>query len=109
MAVGTYPLRLPSDLSLILRNCYFVPGASRNLISISSLAQDNYVFNFNKDYCTIYLKNKMVGCDFLIDNLYHLHIDIFVNVTEQEVNAIGFKRPRDETNLSICGNLSLII
>ena len=36
--VETYPLRLPSDLDLVLKDCYFVPAASRNLIAISCLA-----------------------------------------------------------------------
>ncbi len=38
VAVGTFPLHLPSGFSLILRDCYFVPSASRNLISVSCLA-----------------------------------------------------------------------
>ena len=38
VAVGTYPLRLPLGLNLFLRDCYYVPAASRNLISVSCLA-----------------------------------------------------------------------
>ena len=37
VAMGTYPLRLPSKNNLILRGHYFVPVASRNLISVSCL------------------------------------------------------------------------
>ena len=37
VAMGTYPLRLPLGLDLVLRDCYYVPAASRNLISISCL------------------------------------------------------------------------
>ena len=36
--VGTYPLRLLLGLDLFLRDCYYVPAASKNLISISCLA-----------------------------------------------------------------------
>ena len=36
-----------------------------------------------------------MACAFLIDGLYHLHTDASVNINEQIVNAIGFKRPRD--------------
>ena len=54
MAVGTYPLRLPLGLDLVLRDCYYVPAASRNLISVSCLAQDGYVISFHKNYCNIF-------------------------------------------------------
>ena len=37
IAVGTYSLRLPSGFSLILKDCYYVSIASKNLISISIL------------------------------------------------------------------------
>ena len=48
--VGTCPLRLPSVFRLDLKDCYFVTVASQNLIFISVLAQDNFDFNFNKDF-----------------------------------------------------------
>ena len=32
MAVETYPLQLPLGLDLVLKDCYYVPTASRNLI-----------------------------------------------------------------------------
>ena len=33
LAVGTYPLSLPSRLVLELNNCYFVPTLNKNIIS----------------------------------------------------------------------------
>ena len=54
-AVGTYSLRLPSGFRLDLKDCYFVPVASRNLFSISMLAHDEFDFHFNKNFCSIYL------------------------------------------------------
>ena len=54
-AVGTYSLQLSSDFRLDLKDCYFVPIASRNLISISMLAQEDFVINFNKNFNFIYL------------------------------------------------------
>ena len=36
-AIETYPLQLPSDFRLDLKDCYFVPIDSRNLILISVL------------------------------------------------------------------------
>ena len=98
VAVGIYPLRLPLGLSLILKDCYYVSVASKNLIFISVLAQDNYYFHFNKDMCSIYFENKIIACTFLIDGLYHLHINASVNINEQVVNIIESKRRRDRIN-----------
>ena len=55
-AVGTYPLRLPSNFRLDLKDCYYVLVASRNLIFISVLAQEGFEINFNKNFCFIYLQ-----------------------------------------------------
>ena len=38
VAMRTYSLRLSLKFSLLLKDCYYVPVASRNLISISILA-----------------------------------------------------------------------
>ena len=54
-AIRTHPLWLPSGFRLDLKDCYFVPVASWNLIAISVLAQDGFIFQFKKDYCSIYL------------------------------------------------------
>ena len=95
VAMGTYPLRLPSGLDLVLKDYYYVPAASRNLISVSCLAQEGYVITFFKDHCNIlYERNKIVN-GFLINGLYQLHIDVSVLTIEQNVNA---KRPRDSPN-----------
>ena len=66
VAARTYPLRLSLEFSLFLKDYYFIPVASRNLISISVLAQDNYNFHFNKDMYSIYFRNKIVACECLI-------------------------------------------
>ena len=44
LTVGVYSLVLPSGFRLELKDCYYVPGASRNLISISVLAQEDFTF-----------------------------------------------------------------
>ena len=98
VAVGTYPLRLPLGLDLVLRDCYYVPTASRNLISVSCLAQEGYMISFHKDHCNIFYKNNKVANSFLINGLYQLHIDESVFNIEQNVNVIGIKRPRDSLN-----------
>ena len=54
-AVGTYPLRLPSGIRLDLKDYYYVPVASRNLIFVSVLSQKCFEIYFNKDFYSIYL------------------------------------------------------
>ena len=53
------------------------------------------------------MENKIVGHNFLINNLYHLHVDISMNVNKQEVHALGSKRPRDEINHKYMWHLRL--
>ena len=40
LAVGVYDLPLPSGLVFQLKNCYYVPAVSRNIISVSGLNVD---------------------------------------------------------------------
>ena len=70
VAMETYPLRLPSGLDLVLKDCYYVPAASRNLISVSCLVLEGYEITFFKDHCNIlYERNKIIN-GFLINDLY---------------------------------------
>ena len=57
--------------------------------------------------CSIYFENKFIACAFLIDGLYHLHIDASVNINEQIVNAKGSKRPRDRISQKYLWHLRL--
>ena len=45
--------------------------------------------------CSIYFENKVIARAFLIDSLYHLHMDANVNINEQIINDIGSKRNKD--------------
>ena len=98
VAIETYPLRLLLRINLILKDYYFVSIASQNLIFASALAQDRFDFYFNKDYYSIYLWNKLVIRNLLINSLYHLYVDVNVNVNKQEVSTVGHKRSRDDVN-----------
>ena len=55
IAVGTFPLCLPSGLVLNLNNCYFVPALSMNIISGSCLSRDGYSFKSENNSCFIYM------------------------------------------------------
>ena len=65
---------------------------------MSMLAQNGFDFNFNKDFCSIYLWNKLVARGLLIDSLYHLYIDGNVNLNEKIVSAVGQKRSKNKIN-----------
>ena len=96
--IEIYHLWLPSNFRLDLKDCYFIPVASRNLIFVFVLAQDGFEFSFNKNFCSIYLWNKSIVRGLLVDSLYHLHVDANMNLNEQIVSAVGQKRSRDEIN-----------
>ena len=98
VVVGTYPLRLPSGLDLVLKDCYYVPTVSKNLIYVSCLAVEGYVISFLKDHCNILYERNKIASGFLINDLYQLHIDISVFNIEQNMNAIRSKRSRNSSN-----------
>ena len=60
VVIETYTLQLSLGISLILKDCYFVPIASRNLIFVSMLAQDNYNFNSIKICIRFILEIKLL-------------------------------------------------
>ena len=66
VAVETYPLRLPLRLDLVLRDYYYVPAASRNLISVSCLAQEGYVISFHKNHYKNFMKIIKLQMVFLL-------------------------------------------
>ena len=53
------------------------------------LAQKGFEISFNKKFYSIYLQNKLIARDLLIDGLYHLHADANVNLNEQIISTIG--------------------
>ena len=42
LEIGDYSLSLPSGLVILLKNYYFVPAMSRNIISVSGLDMDEF-------------------------------------------------------------------
>ena len=54
LAVGVYDLTLPSGLVFQLKNCYYVPTVSRNIISVSYLDVDGFNFIIKNNIFSIY-------------------------------------------------------
>ena len=57
LAVGSYELTLPSELLLVLDNCYYVPIVCRNIISVSCLDNDGFSFIIKNNNCSIFHKD----------------------------------------------------
>jgi hypothetical protein len=79
-AIGVLTLDLSNGSKLILNNVLYVPSLSRNLISVSCLADDGYDCHFGKELCEIQFNNKCVGLSFRRDKLYMLSMHENVNV-----------------------------
>jgi hypothetical protein len=93
LAVGTYEIQLPTGRILELRNCFFVPALSRNLISISALCRTGFKFIFDRYGCSFSFKDELFGTGILNDDLYFVNTLIEVYNVEQPV-----KRKRDDVN-----------
>ena len=61
LAVGVYDLTLPSGLVFKLKNCYYVPAVSRNIISVSFLDVDGFHFIFKNNIFSIYNADIFMG------------------------------------------------
>jgi len=56
LGIGNYTLKLPSGGKLVLRDTLYSPSMRRNLISVSELESDGYVYYLEKEglkYCSM--------------------------------------------------------
>ncbi|KAL4554216.1 hypothetical protein LXL04_037399 [Taraxacum kok-saghyz] len=74
-AVGSLPLLLESGFSLSLNNTLYVPGITRNLISVSKLAKEGFTLTFRYNDVIINSGSQIVGHGCLDGNLYRLRLD----------------------------------
>ncbi|KAK2429799.1 secreted RxLR effector protein [Trifolium repens] len=75
LAVGTYNLSLPSGLIIQLKNCYYVPAISRNIISVSCLDKFGFSFMIKNNCCSIYLNNILYANAQMYNGLYVLDLE----------------------------------
>ena len=71
-SIGAVRLMLESGYVLQLRNVFYVPNFRRNLISISVLNHDGYVFLFQNASVQLSLNSKVVGSSILNNGLFQL-------------------------------------
>ena len=93
LAVGIYTLSLPSGLILDLKDCYFVPALTKNIISISCLDLDGFTIITKNKSCSLYRADVFYGVGHLTNGLYILDL-------ENPVFNINTKQPKidDLTN-----------
>ena len=91
-AVGTCSLVLSSGYILQLKKTFYIPGYSRNLISISRLVLDGYSFNFSDLGFNLFYKSDIIGYGTLFDGLFFLSLRNDDNHTIMHVHEkIGTK------------------
>jgi hypothetical protein len=86
LAVGVYPLSLPSGLVLELNNCYHVPALNKNIISSSCLEDEGYEFRIKDKCCSIFLNDMYYGRCPVVNGLYVLDLE------SSEINNVSAKR-----------------
>ena len=75
LVVGVYDLNLPTGLVFQLKNCYYVPVVSRNIISISCLDVDEFHFISKNNIFSIYNADIFYGNAHLSIGLYVLNLE----------------------------------
>ena len=75
LAVGDYDLTLPSGLVFQLKNCYYVPAVSRNIISVSCLDMDGFHFISKNNIFSIYNADIFYRNAHLSNSLYVLNLE----------------------------------
>ncbi|WJX77910.1 hypothetical protein P8452_61178 [Trifolium repens] len=75
LAIGTYDLALPSGLIIQLKNCYYVPAISRNIISVSCLDKFGFSFIIKNNCCSIYLNDIFYASAQMYNGLYVLDLE----------------------------------
>ena len=86
-------LVLSSGYILQLNKTFYIPGYSRNLISVSRLVSDGYSFNFSDSGFNLFYKSDVIGFGTLSDGLFLLSLRNDDNHTIMLVHEkIGTKR-----------------
>ena len=87
-AIGELPIKLHDGFTLRLHDVLYVPSLSRNLISVSCLADDGFECAFGAKQCLIKYNKVCVGLAFRQDKLYILSMHDVVNICDENVCEI---------------------
>ena len=91
LVVRSYDITLPSGLVLSLKNCYYVPTMSRNIISISCLDKIGFEFIIRNNKCSIYYDDVFYGYTPRTHGLYVLDIEDTNEKSIYNINTKKFK------------------
>jgi hypothetical protein len=102
-AIGELPLELNNSFILHLHDVLYVPSLSKNLISVSCLA-DGYDCYYGKKQCLIKFNHKCVGFAFRQDKIYKLSMHENVNVVCNEEKNEFSSTANVQTKRKRCDN-----
>ena len=91
--VGDVILILDFGFRLMLKDTFYVPSFTRNLVSVSCLDMYDYSFEIKSNFISLFLNSNKVGCCYMSNGLYRLCLspnDIYVAYTAEKVVS---KRP----------------
>ena len=71
---GMIKLRLTTESFLLLHNVAYIPSLRRNLISVSILDRQGYIFHFGGGQVDIFSHSVLIGNVVLFGNLYSLNL-----------------------------------
>ena len=75
IAIGSIRLQLDSGLNIILNNVYYVPSISKNIISVSCLDKDGYVFTISNSSLSISKDGIFYANAIVRNGLYLLEVN----------------------------------
>ncbi|KAI5325275.1 hypothetical protein L3X38_034349 [Prunus dulcis] len=96
LAVGSVQLQLVSGFSLVLKDVAYVPSMRRNLISVSRLVREKFIFVFSELGFILNFNKSEVGNGILVDGLFKLNCSSSNNVFP--IETIGQKQSQNNEN-----------
>jgi hypothetical protein len=88
VAIGDLELILPSGLEIELSNVYYVPCASRNIISVSFLDSHGFEFSFKNRCCIISRNCLFYASASFVNDLYVIDLGTPIcNISTKRLKA----------------------
>ena len=91
LVVGTYDLTLLFRRVLELNSCYFVPTMNRNIISISCLNLEGFMFVIENNNLSIFRGDNFYCTGYLMNGFYILNIESSDYKSIYNINTKKFK------------------
>ena len=91
--MGTFRLVLKSGFYFDLKNTFYIPSFTRNLVSIARLVPFSFKFVFEISNFSLFKDGTTIGNGFLVDGLYKFNLDPTneCNLLTMQDNNVGTK------------------